>query len=127
MRYILHFTFIFLLISGRILILIIFYIHSLENQSPSTEEIQRLYITFIYLGQVARIYLKTILARLSAPKYNEKFINYVDLIDNYMASISDKYKFGTTENASRCMETHKIIRMEPCNDNTSYSPDIMTP
>ena len=118
----------FPLITTRILILIILIYTSLslEDRSPSTEQIQRLYTTFICLGPVARTCLETIPATLSTREYNKSFINYIHKMDNYMASISAKFKIGTPENASRCMETHKIIRMEPCNDNTSYTSEIMT-
>ena len=43
-----------------------------------------------------------------------------------MASILAKFRFGTMEIALPCIETHKIIRMEPCLGNGSYRPEIMT-
>jgi len=99
---------------------------SLDTKSPSDEEIQNLYSTFICLGPVARTCLTTVSAKLGTEEYDARFKAYVTKIDNQIQSVSAKFQFGSLSNAVGCFETHKIIRMEPCLKNTAYTTEIIT-
>ncbi|PUU80388.1 hypothetical protein B9Z19DRAFT_975098 [Tuber borchii] len=97
-----------------------------EAEPPTPIETQDLYTTFICLGPVARTCLVRLSPKLGIEEYDMELKARLTKIDRYIQKVLAKFQLGYLENAVGCFETHKIIRMEPCDKSTSYIPELMT-
>ena len=98
----------------------------LDDNNPKQIHIENLFTTFVCLGPVARTCLKAVSPYTDRQKYQTVFKAYLRKVDSNIRQVAGRYKFGSLSGAVECFDTHRIILMNPSEDNIGYEPEIIT-